>query len=167
MKSAQYYKGFTLIELIVVIAIVGVLAAGLIALINPITQLQKSRDAQRKSDIKQIQAALEFYRAQNGYYPTTLPACGGAWVVSGVTYMQKIPCDPQGGSYKYTTSNPCGVTVGAGMSQYVVRACMEYNNTTDSDRDPTNQPGGLTTWTSPSCSITSCGTKYSYTYTNP
>lgn len=53
--------GFTLIELLVVVGVIGILAYVLIAVINPVAQLQKGRDLQRKSDLKQIQSALEHY----------------------------------------------------------------------------------------------------------
>jgi prepilin-type N-terminal cleavage/methylation domain-containing protein len=43
--------GFTLVEIVVVIGIIGVLAAGLILLINPFKQFANARDAQRKSDL--------------------------------------------------------------------------------------------------------------------
>lgn len=61
-------KGFTLIELLIVIAIIAILTALLLA--NFIGVRQRARDAQRKSDLKQMQTALELYRADNGTYPT-------------------------------------------------------------------------------------------------
>src|SRR3990172_3939598 len=69
--------GFTLIELLVTIALVGVLAVTA-TIINPVTQLQKARDSQRKSDLKLIQSVLEFHISDNGYYPASLPACNAA-----------------------------------------------------------------------------------------
>src|SRR5579872_5421721 len=60
-------KGFTLIELLIVLAIIGVLTGLLLA--NFIGVRERARDAQRKSDVKQIQTALELYRQDNGTYP--------------------------------------------------------------------------------------------------
>ena len=148
-------NGFTLIELLVVIAIIGVLSALLMA--NFIGVRQRARDAQRKSDIRQIQSALELYRADTGGYPTnwssaTLP-CGtsssidAAGIVntappSGVSvYMQSIACDPlSSGGYFYSST---GAT-------YSLTACLENSN--DSQKDST--------------SYSSCTTA-SYTVTNP
>ena len=62
-------KGFTLIELIVVIGILAVLASGLITIFNPFAQFQKAQDAKRKSDLSQIQKSLEVYYQDNGRYP--------------------------------------------------------------------------------------------------
>ncbi|MFH1833178.1 MAG: type II secretion system protein [Candidatus Levyibacteriota bacterium] len=63
--------GFTLIELIVVIAILGILATGTMAIINPFGQIQKSRDAIRKSALRQIANELDAYFITYGSYPST------------------------------------------------------------------------------------------------
>jgi general secretion pathway protein G len=121
-------KGFTLIELLVVIAIIGVLAG--LLLVNLIGIRQRARDAQRKSDLRQIQSAIELYRADSGSYPTSLVACGQPLIGSGstpTTYMQKLPCDALTNvTYTYTSD---GTT-------YSIIACLENSN--DSQRDSTN-----------------------------
>jgi prepilin-type N-terminal cleavage/methylation domain-containing protein len=60
-------KGFTLIELMVVISIIGTLST--IALTSLNGARAKARDARRFSDMEQIRTALEVYRAMNGHYP--------------------------------------------------------------------------------------------------
>ena len=65
-------KGFTLVELLIVIAIIALLAT--LAIISFTTAQRKSRDAKRKEDISQIQKALEIYYFENGEYPPS----GGA-----------------------------------------------------------------------------------------
>ena len=65
-------KGFTLIELLVVIAIIGLLATLAVVALN--NARQKSRDARRISDIKQIQTALELYYNDEGNYPVEAAA---------------------------------------------------------------------------------------------
>ena len=81
--------GFTLIELLIVIAIIGILAAGILTVLNPLTQLQKARDAGRKSDLSQIQRALEIYYNDNNSYPAAL-TFGAPWT----PYMVNVPQDP-------------------------------------------------------------------------
>lgn len=136
--------GFTLIELLVVISIIAILTSFLTA--NFIGVRQKARDAQRKSDLKQIQSALELYRSDNGAYPGSLPACGNALLSGSTTYMQKIPCDPLSkNSYSYT----------AGTPPYKLSACLENSNDQDLDSP-------LDTVACPSNS-----NSYSFTVNNP
>lgn len=154
-------EGFTLIELLIVIVIIGILASFLVT--NYVGVRMRSRDAQRKSDLKQIQSALEMYRSDVGSYPATgsFPACGAALASGGVTYMQKRPCDPTNTSplvYRYQRATSSTLT-------YTLAACLE--NTNDSQKDsPSNNPaqvdGGAT--------ITNCtgGTSnWSYTLYSP
>lgn len=116
-------SGFTLIELIIVITIIGILASILMA--NFMTVRGKTRDAVRKKDTEQIRLALEAYRSDAGTYPTSLPACGGQLTFgtspNQVVYMEKIPCDPlKGTSYNYNTASP--------YTTYTVWTCIENSN---------------------------------------
>lgn len=129
-------RGFTLIELLIVIAIIGILSTLLMT--NFIGIRQRARDAQRKSDIRQIQSALELYRADNGSYPSpggtntlnsTPCPTPSSFAPNNTTYMQQIPCDPLGATY-YHTGNYYYAT-GNGNATYTLAACLE--NTADSD----------------------------------
>ncbi len=93
-------QGFTMIELIVVIAILGLLST--IGLVSFRTAQIKGRDAQRKSDLTQIQKALEIYYNDYGYYPTDdYPASGSFADAKGTLYMKEIPEDPKFSTYPY------------------------------------------------------------------
>ena len=96
-------RGFTLIELLVVIAILGILAT--VGLGSFQSSQMKGRDTQRKSDLSQIQKALEMYYNDKGAYPTSIPARGNEWrdasVTGGALYMKSVPGDPKGGDYCY------------------------------------------------------------------
>lgn len=121
-------RGFTLIELLVVIVIIGILSA--LITVNFIGIRQRGRDAQRKSDLIQIQSALELYRADNGSYPLTFPVCPDQFAGTGATppiYMRKIPCDPlQPASLVSYTYSSDGTT-------YTTYACLENNNDPQKD----------------------------------
>lgn len=114
-------KGFTLIELLVVIAIIGLLST--LAVVSLNNARQKSRDAKRVADIKQVQTALELYYNDQNSYPLTSTNCvagilGGAdcttlsstngldGVAGGTTYMGLVPSNPtpNGTAYTYTGS---------------------------------------------------------------
>ena len=123
-------KGFTLIELLVVISIIGVLAG--LASFNFQQARERSRDVQRKSDLKQIQNALELYKNDQRIqaYPDT-----ATWeneLVDG-GYMKEIPVDPREqrteGSwvdYVYT------LDVGDSL-KYTIISCLE--NESDISKD--------------------------------
>lgn len=62
-------KGFTLVELIIVIAIIGILAAGLLVLLNPIEQINRANDAAKESNARDAVRALDRYYAVKQAYP--------------------------------------------------------------------------------------------------
>jgi len=65
-------RGFTIVELLIVIVVIGILAALVIVTYNGIQQ--KARDTERKTDIKALQGHLEAYWADNAKYPTLTQA---------------------------------------------------------------------------------------------
>ncbi len=149
-KKFSIKEGFTLIELLVVIAIIGILSSFLVS--NFIGVRQRGRDGTRKSDLRQVQAALELYRSDQGTYPASLPACGSSLTGGTSTYMQKTPCDPLNTTtqYSYCTANS--------NNNYAIRACLE--NANDSQIDA----AGATF----ACAPTACGSGYyGYTLQNP
>src|SRR5258708_8398222 len=76
IKNSSNTKGFTLIELIIVIGVLGVLAAALLIAIDPVEQLNRGRDAGRLSSVTQLGRAMQAYVAgQNtGIYPAPVDA---------------------------------------------------------------------------------------------
>ncbi len=155
-KVQNFKKGFTLVEMVVVIAILAILVTGVIVLLDPLSQLKKGRDGQRKSDLRQIQSALEMYRSDQGGYITgsAVANCSSSIMSPDCvtsTYLKTVPNDPSAGSYFYYGS----------ATNYCLRACLE--NTNDSQKDATNNE-----------SIAACATlgtcasgKWSYTLQNP
>lgn len=62
--------GFTLIELVIVTAIIGILATAIISFMNPVEYQKVSRDSLRVSALNNISQALELYFADNKSYPS-------------------------------------------------------------------------------------------------
>lgn len=115
----RYLTGFTLIEILVVVAIIGVLAT--IVIINLVGAEATSRDGRRKADMKAITSALDIYYDQNNVYATDVSGfdtskgqdavlgniTGSTWGTVGLkaletAYIDKLPIDPKNtGDYFY------------------------------------------------------------------
>lgn len=133
MLHLQHRKGFTLIELSLVITIIGVLAT--IAIFALGSARAKSRDAKRISDVQVIRAALEQFWLTQASYPASVSAIslgtGSAAVLTsnglqaapgtGSVYLSPIPVGPSVGEYyqyqstitsgyaiRFTTETPSG-----------------------------------------------------------
>lgn len=87
MKKKKLFKGFTLIELIIVIAVIALLAAATFVAINPAKRVGDAQDAQRWQDITAIADAYQAYLADNsGSLPTsTLPYAAGETLMIATT----------------------------------------------------------------------------------
>ncbi len=109
-------RGFTFIEIMVVVAILAILAALVVPRI-----MGRTDDAKRtaaKVQIRNIEGALQLYKLDNGVYPTTeqglralieKPSVGVVpkkWKVGG--YLPKLPEDPWGNPYKYQSPSQKG-----------------------------------------------------------
>lgn len=141
MKS----RGFTLIELMTVIAIIGVLAG--IVVVSLGSAKASSRDAKRIADIKVIQSALSLYYNDNSKYPSYTSAATQLTTLTSAlkpNYLGGIPQDPTGVSYKYVgyTSNASGNCTVSPPVRYHLAAVLETNDSNNKnlneDADYTN-----------------------------
>lgn len=135
-------KGFTLIEILIVVAIIAILASIVLVGLGP-TQ-QSGRDARRVSDLHETQNALELYYSKCGYYPgtatggvcaVTATAGYGTFTAGAYTNMalaltsagigvNTIPLDPTNAGvhiYRFRTN-------GTSASTYVLSAVLENTN---------------------------------------
>ncbi len=111
MKYRQNLRngGFTLIEIMVVVVILGILAAIVVPRI--MSRPDEARIVKAQQDIRAIGAALDLYRLDNFKYPTTDQGIealverpidlgpGAKWREGG--YLAKLPLDPWGNPYSY------------------------------------------------------------------
>jgi type IV pilus assembly protein PilA len=140
--SVPQRKGFTLLEILLVIAAIGILAAIVLVAINPTRQLAQARNAQRRADVLTISNAVYQFTIDNNGLPANIDATlrnvvstastasctsvGGAAAVSDfvtaitstTSYVAAIPRDPQVASagcsdYLIQTTTGSRVTVSA------------------------------------------------------
>ncbi len=69
LRTRASQVGFTMIELLIVIAILGILAVAVLSAINPVEQINRGRDTGSRSDAEQLLNAVDRYNAFQGYYP--------------------------------------------------------------------------------------------------
>ena len=91
--------GFTLIEILLVVVIIGMLAT--IAAINVPKFLGQGREGKAKADVSSISTALHLYNMNEGKYPASLSALQEG----NDPYMQSIPKDPWGKDYNYAVGS--------------------------------------------------------------
>lgn len=156
-ENGRINKGFTLIELILVAGIFGIFAAGIVAVMNPSDQVLKANDARRKSDLTEIQRALETYYQDNGRYPV---ASGNKifttslidWGTSWQPYMNVLPDDPNGSNSYVYYSTPDG-------QSYILYASLERGS---KDPDACNSGNACTSLSTYGINPTGCGGTCNY-----
>ena len=93
-------KGFSLIELLVVITIIGVLIG--VSFVGFSQARKSARDSKRKSDLEQIRSALEIYRNDlKTYYASDSFPFGSSFSAGTDVYMQLVPQDTLSPTYQY------------------------------------------------------------------
>jgi general secretion pathway protein G len=108
LPRGRRQRGFTLIEIMVVVVIIGLLAAVIVP--NFMGNVDKARTAKAKQDVQAIQTALTMFKLDNYVYPTTDMGLRSLaqkpdspliknWRPGG--YLQALPKDPWGNAYQY------------------------------------------------------------------
>jgi general secretion pathway protein G len=107
-RSDKRQRGFTLIEIMVVVIIIGILAA--IVAPNVIGRVDDAQITKAKAEIANIENAMKFYRLDNFQYPTSEQGVEALvtkpndptitnWKAGG--YLDRVPKDPWGNPYQY------------------------------------------------------------------
>jgi general secretion pathway protein G len=107
-------KGFTLIELILVMVILAILAAAVMPIMN--ANRVQAQQAKIRADFDAIKSACFIYRADTGVWPATLGALTAAGGVAGYNgpYLDNAaPADPCGTAYAYVAGAPSTIGLGA------------------------------------------------------
>jgi len=111
----QKQQGFTIVELLIVIVVIGILAALVITTFTGIQQ--KARNTERTTDIKALHGQVEAYYAQNGKYPTLANMNDSTWRGTNMKGLdQEALKDPKSASYNLVA------TAGANVYSYAVFA---------------------------------------------
>lgn len=144
ISSKQRNQGFTIVELLIVIVVIGILAALVITTYSGIQA--KSRDSQRSADVSAIVTQLEAYKSDNGNYPSLGNLNSQAWRTANLKSLDndalvdpQTVCNPETASdclkaapvaksYAYEVSNIAGTTCEADATtcaQYILTATYE------------------------------------------
>jgi prepilin-type N-terminal cleavage/methylation domain-containing protein len=133
-------SGFTIVELLIVIVVIGILAALVVTTYNGIQQ--KARDTERKTDVNAIHGQVEAYQAQNGRYPTLTNVNDASFRTANLKGLDTAALqDPKGSgatlvngaaanAYSYVPA-PAGCDNGAGgdCTSYTLTATLEAGGT--------------------------------------
>lgn len=130
-------KGFTIVELLVGMAILGVLLAISLVAVNPLEQFAKTRNTKRRADVEALANAVNQYRTENnGNFPpgvtTTLRPISSSGVnlctVLVTKYLSALPQDPNSNKGAKIPSSSCSnyntgySIISTGNGHYVVNA---------------------------------------------
>jgi general secretion pathway protein G len=120
-------RGFTIVELIIVIVVIGILAS--ITVVSFVTVQRQARDQKRHTDILIVKKALKRYYDDNGEYPLTCGygiACPLSNISSALTpkYLSEIPTNPLGAPYQYVAHTNSTT----GVASYAIRIIPEFGD---------------------------------------
>lgn len=149
-------RGFTLVELLVSIAVISVLAVVMAVVVNPGKKKAQARDASRKSGIAQISSALATYSVQTDSYPAVLTD-----LVPGE--LKSLVKDPNGTNFSYSAQSQDGgvcTTENRDCLKSVLYAIYEFPN------NPCTVGSGYWAWTSSSLRTGKVCTESSPTYSD-
>jgi prepilin-type N-terminal cleavage/methylation domain-containing protein len=80
-------QGFTIVELLIVIVVIGILALLVITTYSGIQQ--KARNSKRQTDVKSLQTQIEAYFSENGHYPSRANLNDGAWLTANMKSLDR------------------------------------------------------------------------------
>ena len=147
LKKKNDQRGFTIVELLIVIVVIGILAALVVTTYGGIQA--KGRDSQRQSDLSALQTQIEAFYATNNYYPALVDVNSETWRSTNMKSLDKAaiadPGDPSDYNlsgtaasesnqkvYGYVTKNAAGTvctTLSTDCVSYELTAWQETSKT--------------------------------------
>jgi len=119
-------KGFTIVELLIVIVVIGILALLVITTYSGIQQ--KARNSKRQTDLQSLQTQLEAFFSQNGYYPNLTDMNSASWLDTNMKSLdQNALIDPSNATQSKTLLGSASTTA----KQYQYVATDSSGNTCD------------------------------------
>lgn len=101
LKKRNQDQGFTIVELLIVIVVIGILALLVITTYSGIQA--KARNSKRQTDVQSLQTQLEAFFSQNGYYPSRADLNGAAWLTTNMKSLdQNALIDPSNATQSKT-----------------------------------------------------------------
>jgi len=97
MRNPSAQSGFTLIEIMVVVFIIGLLAALVVPKV--VSNTDKARVAKARADVRAIEEAAGLFKLENGRYPSSIDQLIGPSKNQPDGYLPKIPVDPWDNEY--------------------------------------------------------------------
>ena len=175
-------KGFSLVEILIVIAIIGILSSVILASLT--VARQKSRDAKRVAEMWQIKRGLDIYFDGAQSYPSTTPVCSPACprpsdddvrlqLLNQSDFLPSTPIPPPGGADQYYvyrgvydvagTPTECDIAAPAGTTctRYELGVSLERSDNVVLQSDADKSVGAFY-GANPSCTGASAGTELCY-----
>lgn len=116
-------KGFTLVELLIVVVVVGILAGVVLVVLNPSKQQNVAKEATSRSNLEKLVLGIESYYAVEGIYPTVDQA-GNPTSVLRTVYLKQWPTQPTGTVYTYFVD---GLNFGVRVNKPET-GCIKYHS---------------------------------------
>lgn len=128
-------KGFTLVEVLIVVSIIAVLASA-VFFSNLFSQIGKSRDSRRIQELKTMQKLLEdYYNDNNAYLTVDTASIDGLGCKTNPSrfkpYISSLPCDPQYPNHTYAYVSDDG-----SYQKYRIYALLEYPESPEAKSNP-------------------------------